>query len=397
MEVQSIHPAQPGSRLRASAAVFALIVTFGSEVSAAPQKPASADTVLLQLDEGQRETSRALRAQRASHGTAAGESADVHSAVALAERFVALGREHHDERYFGYASAALSNWSRADAPAPVVVLRADIAQHQHRFTEAQTILSSLIERNAADARVWLMSANLHMGQAQPAAARKACQQLFATRESFAGTVCLANAASINGQLRSSYTLVTHLIEQFPADSTDPQLGWALGVAADMAERMGDRGAAEEWLRRALELAPTDLVSRLQLADLLLQGARAEKVMQLLAEQPPSEPVLLRRALAAQHVSNDAAREARDAWLQAVKRSETIGVTLHLRELAVGQIDLLGNPQLALETARRNWDIQREPVDARILLRAARAAGNKEAVALVRVWQQELNYEDKGLL
>jgi hypothetical protein len=59
--------------------------------------------------------------------------------------------------------------------------------------------------------------------------------------------------------------------------------------------------------------------------------------------------------------------------------------------------LLGKPQQALATALRNWDVQREPADARILAQAARAAGDKAALAKVAQWQRDLQLEDAGLL
>src|SRR5688572_26317347 len=91
-----------GTWLRASAAMFALL-SAACPTRAAPQVPASGDTVLLELDEEQRATSRALRIQR--QALAKSDRRDPRTALELAERFVTLGRTQHDERYFGYASA----------------------------------------------------------------------------------------------------------------------------------------------------------------------------------------------------------------------------------------------------------------------------------------------------
>jgi len=372
-----------GARLRASVAVFAFLSAVTS--FAAPYKPSS-DTVLLELDVAQQQASATRRAAN---------STDPQAAVELAAKFVALGRAQHDERYFGYASAALQPWSKdAQAPTPILALRADIAQHQHRFADARIILDELVARDPQNSGAWLMSATLHMTQAQPQAAKHDCQRLFALRESFAATICLAHAASINGQLPGSYRLVTTLLARLPVDDRSSKNVWALSVAADMAERSGDSAAAEQWLRKALAVAPTDLVSRLQLCDLLLQRRRPTDVLALLESQPVSEPILLRRALAEKQIGGSVAALA--AWQAAVERSAQLGVTLHLRELARGQLELLGNPQLALQTALKNWEIQREPVDARLLAQAGRAAGNRVAVENVRNWQRELRFEDAGL-
>jgi predicted Zn-dependent protease len=384
-----------GTRLRASVAVFALATcTLAATAFAAPYKPAAQDEVLLKLDAAQRQASAQLREVNDN----ARNISDANVAAETARKFVALGRAQHDERFFGYASAALQPWRNdPQAPTPIVLLRADIAQHQHRFGDALQILDPLIARepNSPDAR--LMRAALYMTQGRPLAAKVDCQRLFALRDSFAATVCLAHAASMNGQLNSSYRLVDNLLKQFSADEHNSQYAWALGVAAEMAERLGDHDAAEQLLRKALVVNPDDLVSRLELCDLLLQNNHPQEVPSLLTSLLPSDPVLLRLALAAKR-SGDAAQTNRafTAWQASVERSAQLGVTLHLRELARGQLELLNAPQVALATALKNWQVQREPADARLLARAARAANNFDALQRVRAWQQELKLEDASL-
>jgi predicted Zn-dependent protease len=209
------------------------------------------------------------------------------------------------------------------------------------------------------------------------------------------------AASLNGQLSSSYRLLDNLLERGAVDRQSTQsiqqYTWAVGVAADMAERLGNFPAAEKGLRNALALSPDDFVARLQLCDLLLQLHRPTEALQLIDALTPSDPVLLRRALATQQIGDRAqAQEALALWQAAVKRSAQLGVTLHLRELARGQLELLNAPQLALQTALANWQVQREPVDARLLVQAGRAARNANAIQQVRDWQLDLHFEDARL-
>src|SRR5262245_24471412 len=153
-----------GTRLRASVAVFALFLF--TMVHAAPYKP-SGDTVLIELDAAQRAASAALRSTRIAR-----KANDVQSAAAMASQFIALGRAQHDERYFGYAPASLQAWrDDAQAPATIELLRADIAQHQHRFTDALGILDRLVARDGGDADSHLMRATLLMTLGRPLDAR----------------------------------------------------------------------------------------------------------------------------------------------------------------------------------------------------------------------------------
>jgi hypothetical protein len=59
--------------------------------------------------------------------------------------------------------------------------------------------------------------------------------------------------------------------------------------------------------------------------------------------------------------------------------------LHLREQARFELDVQGDAGRALDLAIRNWQVQREPIDARLLYEAAVAAGNASQVAEARRW------------
>jgi tetratricopeptide (TPR) repeat protein len=365
--------------------------TISTAAVAAAYRPASPDDVLLELGSGVRQVVNA-RAQTRTNSTSTGPTA----AAQRAKELIDLGRTQNDERYFGYASAVLQPWSNAStAPVELAVLRADIAQHQHRFADAQHILDAVLLRDADHARARLMRAELLMTRGQPQQAQNDCRQLLRLQETFAASMCIAQAASLTGRLTSSYDVVRLLLQR-AAHDTSAQYAWALGIAGDMAERKGDLDAAAAWLQQAIELSPTDLVSRLQLCDVLLQQRQYTHVLMLLDAAPASEPVLLRRALATQH-DKPAASAALAAWQSATEQSAQLGVRLHLRELARGELELLGQPQQALATALQNWDVQREPADARVLAQAARAAGDQAALAKVAQWQRDLQLEDAELL
>src|SRR5882724_2329278 len=271
---------QQGTRLRASVAVIALLST--AVAAAAVFKRESNDAVLLQIDASQ-EAARATLRDNVNR-------TDTKSAADSAAKFIALGRAQHDERYFGYASAILQPWQNdSRAPPGIAILRADVAQYQHRFGDAERILDELIAREHGRSDAWLMRAAIRLTQGRPQLARQDCQKLFSLRETFAATVCVAQAASLNGSLASSYRLLSELLERtMNRDLSNPQYIWALGVTAELAERMQDLAAAETLLRRALALAPADFASRLQLCDLLLQGRQPREVLTLLQDFSPSE-------------------------------------------------------------------------------------------------------------
>jgi Tfp pilus assembly protein PilF len=398
--ITQCRPVRLRSIVKMSATV--LLLTWGIflgplTATAAPYRPSDSNTVLLQLDPATQKAASNMSTRIAQSRTNAS------IAEQTAATFIKLGRLEHDERYFGYAAGVLESWRTVNAaPIELIVLRADVAQHQHRFIEAKQILDEVLTRDSRNIRARLMRASVLMTIGQPLEAKADCQKLIAAREVFLATVCLAQASSLLGQLPSSYALLSNALSQSnqlapsPGDASE-QLAWSYGVAAEMAQRLGDASASEAWLRKALALSPSDLVSRLQLCDLLIQNRHAAEVPQLLANISPSEPILLRLALAAKQIGqSEDANSALQAWRMAVEQSDRLGVRLHLRELAIGQLQLLRSSADALATAKKNWEVQREPIDARVLAAAARAQNDHATLRMLAEWRQSLHLQDAGL-
>jgi hypothetical protein len=164
----------------------------------------------------------------------------------------------------------------------------------------------------------------------------------------------------------------------------------------MAERLGDDRAAEAHLRAALQAADDDPYLKAAYADLLLRTSRAPEVIALLAGNEAQDPLLLRLAIAGHRLgSAEAARwiQAFDARLDAAGRD---GDNTHLRERAMYMLEVRGDAAAALESARRNWAVQREPADLRIYVRAAQRAHAAADLELIARWLRESRYEDRTL-
>jgi hypothetical protein len=102
------------------------------------------------------------------------------------------------------------------------------------------------------------------------------------------------------------------------------------------------------------------------------------VRDLLNDATRADALLLRLALAEQTLgAPDLDRHVqalRDRFAAARLRGDTV----HRREEARFALRLLGQPDTALQLARENWDVQREPADVRILFESALASGDPAA-------------------
>jgi hypothetical protein len=167
--------------------------------------------------------------------------------------------------------------------------------------------------------------------------------------------------------------------------------------AETDERLGDWHEAELHYRAALEALPRDNYLLVAYADFLLDRGRAREVLPLLAAQTQSDTAFLRLALAADALH--APDAGRYTWTMAA-RFEALkarGSDYFGREESRFALRLGRDPQGALQLATRNWQVQRAPWDARVLLEAALAAHQPAAAAEVMAFIKETRLEDPMVL
>ena len=141
----------------------------------------------------------------------------------------------------------------------------------------------------------------------------------------------------------------------------------------MSARRGDAKSADESFKSALAVGPPDAYLLASYSDFLLDEGRAAEVVPLLREKTQADALLLRLALAEKATGGPDLAAHVETLRQRFEDSKARGDTVHRREEAMFRLHLLGDSATALQLARANWEVQREPLDARILLEAAAAA------------------------
>lgn len=350
----------------------ALLLAGPLVAAAAPWVPRS-DTEIVQ-----RLPYRADAAERARREALARDPSQLPLAAAAARQALERARVHGDPRELGVAEAVLAPWwLRADAPAQAVLLRARVLQARHDFDGAAAQLRELLDRAdlepAERAQALLDAASVHQLRGELPQARSRCEQLMPLAAAPAA-VCRAELDSLTGQARAAAQALAQL-----GGRRGPDPGLAL-VRAELAERLADDAQAPMLYR--VSLAGEDAVyTRSALADWLLARGRAAEALTLVERSPDAQAdaLLLRRAIALHQLGRP------DAALVATLR-ERLAATerrepgRHAREQARFALDVEGQPAEALRLARLNWQMQREPADAVLLMRAAQAAGREgEAV------------------
>ena len=328
-------------------------------------------------------------------------------AVSLAYARVALdvGRQEDEPRYFGYAESALRPWlEQAQPPPEALLLRASLRQVRKDFAGAMQDLDVLVAAGGPEsAQAQLARAGLHLTQGDPAAALGDCAALGQRVDRLLSGICTGAAQGLSGAAAAALAALDTARASAQSASLPVQV-WLLGTAAGIADRLGRSDAALAGYaeaQRLLAAAGTrDPGLLAAYADCLLERNRNAEVVSLLASGTRIDSLLLRLALAERRLG-----DAGDAKMaaQADAHSANLGLrfsearqrgdSLHLREEAMYQLGLKHDVAQALQLAQQDWQQQREPIDARVYLRAAIAANNPQAAQPVLEWMRRTHLED----
>ncbi|MEO7774315.1 MAG: hypothetical protein ABIT36_07000 [Steroidobacteraceae bacterium] len=318
------------------------------------------------------------------------------AAVNLARGYLAIGRNDGDPRFLSYAEATLAPWLRRDRiPADVLVVAAIVYQSSHRFSEALALLDRALILQPRHPQGLLTRATILQVRGDFTAARTTCAQLVQAAGQLVAVACLSAANAMNGHLPESQRALRAVFVD------DPRLdaglrSWIRGQLGEMALRLNDPRQAERDFVAGLRDAPQDLYLKAAYADLLIDRQRPAEALRLLRDNEAQDILLLRLAIAATRVGDGTAQRYARLYQGRYDAAQRDGDATHAREHARFQLEVRKNSAEALRLAQRNWQVQREPADISLYLRAACAAHSTDAHSQISGWIRDNAYQDAAL-
>ena len=367
--------------------VVLLAVAAATEVAAASDRfvPADPNFVVASVRQAQPDETLQplLEAWRADRSAAS-------ASAALAAAFMERARSLREPAYFGRAEAVLAPLaSRPGASATVRRLHAQVLQYRHDFATAESLLDTVLRDEAHDDDARLLRASVRLVRGDFDGARADCAQLAAAGGDVAlpGFACFAEALAGSGNLERGLAL----LDTVPAGqrAQDAAHAYLLATRAELRERSQDTAGALVDYRSALKLAPSDDSIRAAFADALASMGNVEEARTVLAVDKPTVALLVRSAALAKGVRRAGLAARAGEWL-ALEAAR--GDALHFREAAMLAL-VNDDPARALAAARRNFEVQKELPDVRVLARAARAARDAIALSTLQQWMLETGYRD----
>ncbi|MFX1678987.1 hypothetical protein PV762_07120 [Mitsuaria sp. CC2] len=384
----------------ARALALACLATVAAAASAQPFTPRQDDEVVERLP--LRAGSAGERArQRAEQRVLAQQPRDLGLALRAAREAVERSRRYGDPRDLGTAQAWLQPWWNDPAAPPAArLLKATVLQARHDFDPALEELDRLLRERglpaALQAQAELTRAGVLQVRGRWNEAREGCQRLAAPPLSLShGHACLAELDSLQGK-DAEATQRLAALDRAPGAPH----AWIALLRAELAERQG-LATAGALYARALQL-DDDLYVRAGYADWLLDAGRPKEAAAIVRagqleglDQIP-DALLLRLAIAWTRSGSPEAGRAATEMQQRFDAAALRGDTSHARERGRFALDVRGDAATALEEALTNWAQQREPADAVLLVRAARAAKQPDAAEPVRRFVREQSMQDRRL-
>lgn len=379
-------------------AVALSAILFGrppQAAASAPRVPTDPNEVLETLPFGSTASDPQMREAAALRAALAKDPKDLELAVKLARLDIQLARERSDPRYLGHAQAALAPWwTIEDAPVEVLVLRATIEQSLHDFDAALRDLDRAVKARPNHPQAWVTRAVVLTVRGRYEEARASCDRLAPLTTELVVTVCQTSIDSVTGHAVQAYErLETVLARAGGGRVTPDEEAWARGSLGEYAQRANKLDEAEKHFRRTLEIDQDDSYVRAALADLLIDRGRFADAIELVKGREVNDGLLLRLALAEK---KNGSREA-DGHVEMLKArfeaSRQRGDVVHRREEARFRLELEGDARRALDLAKDNWDVQKEPWDVRVFVEAARAAKAPGEAKPALDWIEKYGLED----
>ena len=303
---------------------------------------------------------------------------------ALLKAYLQQARVAADMRYLSYAQKRLDQWLQKTPDSEKArLLDAQIKQYNHHFDDAIVVLTALLKDYPNNSEAWSLLSNLQLLTGNYVAASASCKQLSLSSNLAELVICQSNIKIRTGLLNEAYTLLSVLLPVIDNMPIEQQL-WLVTSLAEITIQQDKKNLAERYLKQAVTLAANNDINDAYLTrvytDFLIQHSRFKLAFELTKNNKGDAGLMIRSAVLAKKTGDDQLYyDNKAALIQIFDVEKRRQKNRHLRELALFTLLLLDDATAALTIAKQNWLLQKEPEDARILMKSALTVGDHEQI------------------
>jgi tetratricopeptide (TPR) repeat protein len=298
---------------------------------------------------------------------------------------------------FLLAKDRIAKLSPKDVSVETLFLKAICEQRNHDFSKALETLDQLLKTDPRHQGGWLVNASIFQLLGRYEESRAAVIKLFGLRASGASALAGAHLASVNGETEKAFNL---LIQSLPFNPSRAEELWGATLLAEVAARLGRMSVAREWFGKVLIAAEPDFFSKLSYCDFLLQRSEFVEAANFItsARLDSNHPFVLLRQLEAERGlklenKTEFRRKAKKLKLDLFDPEHE---TIHWRERARFLQRVVPASSQALTNALENWKMQKEPIDARLVLETALSNKRPQDAEPVIKWVEKYRWPEPQL-
>lgn len=307
-----------------------------------------------------------------------------------------LARQTNDAQAYGHTLSLLEMWPDGiEAPPLVLIIEAATLQHSHNFDAALQKLDSVLVKNPDNLQAHLIALQIHLVRGEYLEVKKICSSLNTLRAPILAINCQSQLLGLTGKGAVALEMLESVLDAERLDAT--QALELHTTAATIAHRLELHEIAAFHYGAALSLAPENSYLLVHYSDWLLEQRRYSEAIELLHSkvQIADNFELKLRLYAALNTTNDS--EASNTLLKTIhaeaRSMKARGEDRPHKLIALYELEVTGNDSAALTEGLANWQEQKDPSDALLLARAAKADGSLHSMDEVRAWQSLHGLED----
>lgn len=343
--------------------------------------------------------SRQLQQERSAQN----ETLTTEELLQQATRSYRIAVTDRSPRAYGRTLSLLQSWPEGeDKPAQYHILKAAVLQHNHEFTQAVRQLDQALSLEPDNAQAMLIKAQIGLVTGDYAMARRNCGALRPLVQPSIHLNCQVQIDGVTGNASDALNAVERSLNDDRSPGYENRVELLLSAAV-ITHHLGQESRASRLYLQVLQQAPMNYYALTRYGDLLLESGRPGRLVTLLDAYPEDAMntelrILLAEAL--QDIDSSAAsaraEQLKEALHEEFSTALRRGEALPHKSYARFSLNLLDRPRQALEAAKENWTLQREPSDTVLLARAALEAGDHGTLQEVRRWVEDTGLESRQL-
>lgn len=318
------------------------------------------------------------------------QSSSLPDSLKTAKTYIKQGSITGNERYFSYARAMLRPWWDSNT-SDVLLLKAQILQHEHKFNAALMILNQLISEKKQVQQAILQRAYLNMVMGNVTQASRDCLSLITLASPVISATCLSQAKVQQGNAKQLYNSLASLYDAHHSlsDTEQYELEYTLTLIACHFLESSHPSLSKSWREKLIKNPTITLEGKLLYFDCLLNIGDFEQLLadtHQLNSQLNSQhtSIVLRKAIALKALNkryeNETAQLERYFETKRLRKDSLVS-----REYALYLTHFDKDIQQAARIAFKNWQQQKLPADTQLALQLAQQTQQHAFMTQINHW------------